>query len=314
MSSPMVRVVVVNFNGGDLTLRCLHSILATQWPQSALRVVLVDNASADGVVARVRNALPEVEIVESAVNLGFAGGANLGLRDRRDARYVALVNNDAAVDPGWLAPLVDALEHDPALGAASPKILYAGQALIDNVGLEPGPWGRSADRGHGEPDDGRYDTPADVFAWCGAAVLLRSAYLDDVGLFDDRLFLYCEDLELAWRGRERGWRYRAVPASVVRHVHAATTGEGSERQRFYSLRNSLLVAVRHASAATALTAVGRSLGALAVAAVRRPHDVRLRARAFAGFLRLAPAMLAARRADRAASRRALPMPTSREAR
>jgi GT2 family glycosyltransferase len=300
--APSVRIVVVNYNGGQLTLDCLRSLLATRWPAPHLEVILVDNASTDGVVARAREDLPVVRIMESARNLGFAGGCNLAMRDRGGVDYVALVNNDACVDPGWLAPLVDTLERDRSLGAACPKILRAGNGVIDNVGVELGRWGRGADRGHNEPDRGQYDSPADVFAWCGAAVLLRREYLDEVGLFDERLFLYCEDLELAWRGRRRGWRYRAVPASVVHHVHAATSVAGSPAQRFFNLRNALLVALRHAPLSTAFAAMLRSLAALAHAAVRCPDEVPMRARAFGGFLRLAPAMLRERARDRPRAR------------
>jgi N-acetylglucosaminyl-diphospho-decaprenol L-rhamnosyltransferase len=297
-----VRVVVVNYNGGDLTVECLRSLVATRWRADRLEVVLVDNASTDGVVARVRTQLPVVTVITSDRNLGFAGGCNLGMRDRADVDYVALCNSDAVVDPEWLAPLVDALEQDSSLAAACPKVIYAADGLIDNVGVEQGRWGRGADRGHLEPDRGQYDAPADVFAWCGAAVLLRASYLDAVGEFDERLFLYCEDLELAWRGRAFGWRYRTVPESVVRHVHGATAIAGSPLQRFYNLRNALLVALRHAPLATALAATARSLAAIPYAALRQPHDVPTRARAFGGFLRLAPAMLRSRSHDRANAR------------
>jgi GT2 family glycosyltransferase len=120
--TPRVGVVVVNYNGGEVTLACLRSLLAADDP---LAVVLVDNASDDGIAAQVRDELAAVTVVESATNRGFAGGCNLGLRTVRDAEYVALVNNDATVDAGWLAPLVEALERDPGLGAACPKILFA---------------------------------------------------------------------------------------------------------------------------------------------------------------------------------------------
>ena len=98
-----------------------------------------------------------------------------------------------------------------------------------------------------------------MFAWCGAGVLLRREYLDDVGGFDEDLFVYYEDLELAWRGAERGWRYRTVPTSVVRHVHAATSGRGSPLKQYYDERNRLLVLARHGTTSTASAAALRSL-------------------------------------------------------
>jgi GT2 family glycosyltransferase len=427
-----VGVVVVNYNGGDLTLDCLRSVLATEWPADRLHVLLVDNASSDDVVVRVRAELPAVQVVESPRNGGFGAGCNLGIRALPDVDHVALVNNDAAVDPGWLAPLVAALDADPELGAACPKILFAGRfadvtlhtpttrrgrgdgrelgvllggarvdgldawrrtqlvegfwgaepgaddstaagaqwsaddarlrvpvtdstatcslllssaspegaevevrsgatVVIHTVGTEPG-WvdvpvtgpgidvinnvgtvltadGFGADRGFHDPDDGRYDAPADVFAWCGGAVLLRGAYLDDVGLFEEDLFLYYEDLELSWRGAKRGWRYRCVPTSVVRHVHAASSVSGSAFKRYFDERNHLVVLARHASARDAARAAARSLlvtgsyvrrDVLAPALSNRPVRTRVvqdRLRAFGGFVRMLPGAVSDRRRD-----------------
>jgi GT2 family glycosyltransferase len=413
----MVRVVVVSYNACDLTLACLRSILATEWSPERLETVLVDNASAEPVVARVRSELPAVRVIANASNLGFGAANNAALRDRRGIDYVALLNNDAVVEPGWLAPLVDALEGDTGLGAACPKILLstrflpvvvrstthrrgrgdprplgvrisdarvgdvevwsgvkfrrggwgaeangewtggeaellvplppggaatgqlrldsdvptavdvsagAGSAHVD-VDHDPawfdvplvGPpvdvvnsvgagWtadGFGADRGYLEPDDGQYDQPQDVCAWSGAAVLLRGAYLDDAGLFDERLFLYYEDLDLAWRGRNRGWRYRYVPESVVRHVHSATALEASPQTRRLNERNRLLVLTRHGGYRRALRAIGAYLLVSAsytrrdiVAPILRghrpdPHIVTLRLEALAGYARMVPRYL-----------------------
>ena len=119
--------------------------------------------------------------------------------------------------------------------------------------------GYGADRGFLEPDEGQYDAPAEVFAWCGGSVLLRPAYLADVGLFDERFFLYYEDTDLSWRGRSRGWRYRYVPDAVVRHVHAASTGEGSPVFQHYVERNRLLMLVKNAPPRPGRHAVWRYL-------------------------------------------------------
>ena len=108
--------------------------------------------------------------------------------------------------------------------------------------------GFGADRGFEERDRGQYDEPAEVFGWCGGGVLLRRSYLAQVGLFDERFFLYYEDTDLAWRGRARGWRYRYVPTSVVRHVHAATSGVGSPMFQHYVERNRLLMLTKNAPA------------------------------------------------------------------
>ena len=142
-------------------------------------------------------------------------------------------------------------------------------------------------------------------------MLLRKQYLDDVGGFDERLFLYSEDLELSWRGRKRGWRYRCIPSSKVRHVHAATTGEGSALKDHFHERNHLLVLARHATTGEALHAAGRYV--LVTGSYLRRDVVRRlvhgerpawsivgrRVRAFGAFLARAPGMRRSRRLDEA---------------
>ena len=187
------------------------------------------------------------------------------------------------------------------------RVTGHGIDVVNNVGTELQTDGFAVDRGYLEPDDGRYDVPADVFAWCGAAVLLRREYLEDVGLFDESLFVYYEDLELAWRGARRGWRYRSVPDSVVRHVHAATSGRGSALKQYYDERNRLLVLTRHGSARGAIAAALRSLLVTASFARRdvvtpmltgrppRADVTTRRLRAFGGFLRRLPSTVSDRR-------------------
>ena len=375
-----VRAVVLNYNGGDLTVECVRRLRATEWPNGRFEVVLVDNASSDGVVDRARAEWPDVRIITSDRNLGFAGGCNLALRDLDEVDAVALVNSDVLVEPGWLAPLARALGHNPTVGAACPKILFAsrfreielrsgthrpgrgdgrrlgvrvsgaratgsdvwrdtqlvegfwgpehgaepesgyqwtsGRAVvrvpvnestpaeecelrlaadgvtrvtarsgraevalevgsepewhtvpldgrpfdvINNVGTVLAGDGYGADRGYLERDHGQYETPESVFAWSGGAVLLTARFLADVGLFDEQLFLYYEDVDLSWRGREHGWRYRYVPESVVRHVHSASTVEGSPRFDYYNERNRLLTLTRHADRRTVAKALARYL-------------------------------------------------------
>ena len=121
---PRVRVVVVNYDGGEMTVECLEALRGTDWPSNRLEVVLVDNASSDGIADRVAAELPDVEVLRSATNLGFGGGCNLGIGDPGGADYVALVNNDVSVEPGWPTPVVEELEADESLGDACPGILF----------------------------------------------------------------------------------------------------------------------------------------------------------------------------------------------
>ncbi len=437
MTGPLVRVVVVNYQGGDLTLRCLRSVERTDWPPERLQVILVDNSPSDGVASRVREQLPHVKVVDAGTNRGFAGGCNLAMADLDGVDYVALLNNDATVEPAWLLSLVAGFEAGPSVGAASSKILFspcfvdvelysattvrgfgdrrplgvrlsgvqvegadafnhaqlvegfwgveherkeqeafqwtAGDArlrvpvpdagalpscrlqlaadedrtvtvtsgphrvqhrvspeptwcaaplggarlrIVNNVGSALLSGGYGADRGYLEPDRGQYDRIEEVFAWCGAAVLLSRRYLESVGLFDERFFLYYEDFDLSWRGRAQGWRYVFVPTSVVHHLHSASTVVGSRLFAHYNERNRLLVLTRNAPARMAFREAARYLlvtGSYGrrdlLSPLRRrrppsPETVYRRLRAFAGYLHLLPGALRDRRDIR--SRRTVP--------
>jgi hypothetical protein len=179
--------------------------------------------------------------------------------------------------------------------------------VVNNVGSVVFDDGYGADRGYLEPDEGQFDEGADVFAWCGASVLFRPVYLEDAGLFDERFFLYYEDTDMAWRGLARGWRHRYVPEAVVRHVHAASTGEGTPIFQHFVERNRLLMLTKDAPAPLARQALVRFVLVTASYARRdvvrpllgghRPNvtQVRRRVGSFLGWARLAPAMLADRR-------------------
>ena len=118
-------MVLVNYNGGAHVVRAVEHLTRTEWPADDLELVVVDNASVDGSPEAISERFGDaVQVIRSPANFGFAGGNNLALRDRTGIDYVALVNNDAFVEPGWLAPLVEALERDPSLGAANAKILF----------------------------------------------------------------------------------------------------------------------------------------------------------------------------------------------
>jgi N-acetylglucosaminyl-diphospho-decaprenol L-rhamnosyltransferase len=269
-----LRIVVLCWNNRQLLPRCLDTALASRWHHGRLEVMVVDNGSTDGSVDDWEARYPQVRLVRNGRNLGFAGGVNAGLVDLEDLWAVALLNSDAFPEAGWLEHLGAALLADDAVGAAAPKILFAerdagGRAVVNNAGNEVGPTWELHDRGYGQPDDGRFDREEDVWGWCGAAVLLRRSYLDDVGRFDDRLFMYAEDADLSWRGARRGWRYRFVPRAVVHHLHRGSSGgRRTPLLDYLNRRNRLVVVSRHAGARGATVAWVRAVGGIADAALR----------------------------------------------
>lgn len=133
MTAPFVRVVVVNYDGGEVTRRCVDALLATHHPADRLEVVVVDNASVDGLNWVLKEHYPQVTLIESDTNEGFARGCNLAMRDLDGVDYLALINNDAIVEPDWLAPLLARMD-DPSVGAVVPKLLlnlWAHAVLLD---------------------------------------------------------------------------------------------------------------------------------------------------------------------------------------
>ncbi len=182
--------------------------------------------------------------------------------------------------------------------------------VINNVGSVLIDGGFGADRGYLEPDNGQYDHPEDVFNWCGAGVLFRPEYLADVGLFDERFFMYYEDTDLSWRGRSRGWVHRYVPTSSMRHIHAATSVEGSAMFAHYVERNRLAMLAKNAPLVLVCRAlvgffvetvlVARREVVLPLLRLGRPHPTNTlrRARSLAAFLRMLPSIVPSRLAIR----------------
>ncbi len=321
---PFVSVVVVTHDGADHLARCLASLEALDFPPERLEIVLVDNRSPAGSLDAIRSGFPRVAVVTSAENRGFAGGCNLGIARAR-GEYVVLLNDDTRVEPGWLRALVDAAGDDPAVGVATSRIRLeapsdGGRPVLQSTGAEILADGSCRDRGYGAVDEGQYAKREEVFAGCGASMLLRRALLDDVGLLEESLFMYYEDIDLCWRARARGWKIVYVPDSVVWHLHQATMGRGSREHLFYGDRNRLVVVTRNASARRALRAWARYAVGTIPGLSSAPVPTAVRVRAFASALAALPRALASRRRIRRArtaseadlERWFLPLRSSRE--
>ncbi|HEV3232252.1 MAG TPA: glycosyltransferase family 2 protein [Candidatus Dormibacteraeota bacterium] len=242
--APAASVIVLNYNGAGVLPDCLAA-LAGQELAGGFEVLVVDNGSGDGSAELVRRDFPGVRLVEAGRNLGFAAGNNLGMREARGP-YLVLLNNDTRVRPGWLAALVAAADTDPRAGAVTAKILFAASGAIQNAGSLLLSDGSGADRGFEQVDTGQFDTPEEVFAGCGASLLLRRRALEATGGLDEDFFMYYEDTDLCWRLRLRGWRVLYEPRAVVDHLHAVTSGEWSEFFIFHVDRNRLLMILKNA--------------------------------------------------------------------
>jgi GT2 family glycosyltransferase len=247
---PSVSVVVVTWQGAYLLAECLDSLARQTLPHD---VIVVDNASTDAT-PEVLGRYPNVRVVRTERNLGFAGGAELGLRAAR-SEFVAFLNNDATAEPDWLAVLLSGFTADPRIAAVTSLMLLAGSnpPVVNNAGVVLLPTLYGADRAAGA-DPAAVATPTEVFGFSGGAALLRAAPARAVGGFPVRFFLYYEDTDLSWRLRLAGWSIRYEPSAVVHHRHAASSDVSSALFAFHNERNRLLTLARCAPAGAAASA------------------------------------------------------------
>jgi len=276
----LVCIILVNWNGWRDTVRCLES--CAELDHARHEVTVVDNGSTDDSVTRLRERFPDLRLIETGANLGFAGGNNVGLHDAiaRDAAYVWLLNNDTVVDPTALTALVQVMRSDSSVGLAASKVYYRDRPhTLWYAGGSFSPiWGWTLHRGADEIDTGRYDEVADVDFATGCSLLVRADTLAAIGPLDEDYFLYWEDVDWSTRARRAGWRVVYAPASRVWHSFGRAIPDGGGHLRWrYEGRNRLLYYSRqHPSAqvrialctvlnAGYLTLRGRSRDGLALA-------------------------------------------------
>ncbi|GAB2799956.1 glycosyltransferase family 2 protein [Rhabdobacter roseus] len=237
---PLVSIITVNYNQPQVTAELLRTLRAITYPK--VEVWVVDNASPQPGFDALIPLFPEVHFLKSEVNLGFAGGNNLAVKQAQ-GKYLLFINNDTEVPPGFLEPLVARMEADPGIGMVSPKIKYFYEDnLIQYAGsTEINPLtGRNRAIGQREKDDGRFDQSGPTAYIHGAAMLVSRAVIEKVGLMDDIFFLYYEELDWCARAQRAGFAVWYVAESEILHKESVSTGRESTLKTYYLTRNRLL--------------------------------------------------------------------------
>lgn len=228
-------VIIVNWNGRSWLQQCLPTLAAQTFKD--FEVIVVDNGSTDDSVSWLSQNWPNVHVLLQQTNLGFAAANNLGIR-ATNSPFIALLNNDTLVDPGWLAALVTAVS-EPNVGMAASCITRWNQPdLLDSAGILVDRAGIAWNRGWGQPVK-LADKPCSVFGPSAAAALYRREMLDGIGLFDEDYFAYYEDVDLAWRAQRAGWHCQYTPDALVRHWHSATALKIPHYKNFLNGRNKI---------------------------------------------------------------------------
>ncbi len=229
-------MVIVNFNGLHHLKKCLPSVFRQNYPE--YEVIVVDNASTDKSIEFLEKVHSQVVLIRNQENLGYSGAINAGFR-QASGEYLAVLNQDTEVEPDWLKELVIALEEDQLAAMATPKILLMDcPEKINTCGNDITFTGLTFCRGLDQPADS-YVEPEIVSAVSGAAFVIRRCILEQIGGFDENLFMYYEDTDLSLRTMLAGYRCLFVPESIIYHQYTFRFSPSKcfyqERNRYYSL-------------------------------------------------------------------------------
>ncbi len=244
---PELFVVVLNWNGKEDLLECFGSLRSATY---SIQVILVDNGSKDSSVTEVRARFPEVSIIVNKTNVGFSGN-NVGMEEalRRGADYVLLLNNDTWVEPHCFQELIRAAEENPEIGILSPRICYYSNpeliwydgGKLDNVNGFLRHSHINSDRLTGSVDD----RPMQLDYVCGCAMLIRRQVIEQIGVLDQRFFMYWEDVDYSLRAKNSGFGLLQVPSARVLHkVSQSIGGAESPDALYYMERNRFLISAR----------------------------------------------------------------------
>src|SRR5256884_4144232 len=213
-----VSAAILNWNGGDLVLKCARTLLDQTLPP--VELIIIDNASTDGSLERLRAEHPAAQVITNQQNLGFARAANQAVA-AATGTWLLLANLDVELERDYIARLVAAGNRDPRIGSVTGKLLrprIAGSdVIVDSAGHVLFRNGWAGNRGEGLPDTGQWERPEEIFGVTAAAALYRVSMLAQLCQgparpFDERFFAYIEDVDLDWRGRWLGWEGWYEPA------------------------------------------------------------------------------------------------------
>ena len=242
----LLSIITINYNGLKDTCELIDTLPLND---ETIEVIVVDNASTQDEATEIGKCYPQVKVIKSDKNLGFAGGNNLGIQAAH-GKYLFFINNDAILpQPSALSLLITRLESSDQIGMVCPKIRftwgkqpiqYAGYTPLSKITL------RNKSIGFGEQDNGQYDTPHPTPYAHGAAMMVKREIIEKVGMMPECYFLYYEELDWSMMIRRAGYEIWYEPACTIFHKESQTTGQMSPLKTYFITRNRLLFAQRNA--------------------------------------------------------------------
>lgn len=261
----LVSVVLINFRGTPDTLDAIAYLGNIDWPKDRIEIVVVENGSADNSAELIRASAPHVKLVISKTNEGFAGGCNLGVA-ASSGEFIALLNNDAKPDGGWIRAAINRFGESPNIGAVASRVLDWDGVLVDYIGSAMTWYGMGYKPFTTEEPPRGPEYARDVLFGTGSAMFIRRSVYDELGGFDERYFMFFEDVDLGWRLNLAGWRFVYEPASLAYHKHhASMEGFGSFKETYLLERNALFTLFKNIGEEH----IGQALPAAMMLSVRR---------------------------------------------
>ena len=231
-----VTVVVPTLQAGETLEECLESLERQTF--SDFDVVVVDNSGRGAVPPRGR-----IRVITNEKNVGFGAAFNQAFR-ATSSPFLALLNDDAVAHPDWLEALMRVAGPKPEIGMCASQVRLANDGRLDSAGMLLGLDGSSKQRGHLQSPD-KFARLVEALLPSGSAALYRREMLDEIGIFDESFFLYCEDTDLGLRARWAAWESWYVPGAVVEHRYSHSSGKASPLKAYYVERNRLFLAVKN---------------------------------------------------------------------
>ncbi|WP_091854034.1 glycosyltransferase family 2 protein [Prevotella communis] len=242
----IVSIITINYNGVNDTCELIDSL---PLEDKSIEVIVVDNASNEDEATIIANRYPQVKVIRSEINQGFAGGNNLGIKAAR-GKYLFFINNDAILKPQTsdLSHLISRFETDAMIGMVCPKICFAwGDNPIQFAGYTPLSRYTMRNRsiGFGDSDKGQYDNAHPTPYAHGAAMMVKREALEKVGLMPECYFLYYEELDWSMMFTRAGYSIWYEPACTIYHKESQATGQNSPLKTYYLTHNRLLFVKRN---------------------------------------------------------------------
>jgi GT2 family glycosyltransferase len=242
---PLVYVIVLTYRMRDIVRHCILSLLRLTYPN--YRIVIVDNGSADGTEEMLHSEFPELTVIQTGSNLGYTGGNNKGIEYafKHGAKYVLIINPDTVVaNPTFLDEMVEYTEAHPEIGIAGPRVFLRDEGVVQNTVLfPPGLWRNTINwiryRINPRSLELSGDEAVETEVLNGVCVLIKASCLRQIGLFDENIFMYIEDVDMDYRAYRHGWRVQYLPIDSVIHKQKLDGYHMTGPASFFLKRNSV---------------------------------------------------------------------------